>query len=377
MQYLPWKAFPRIVACYGGDLRVRNLNSAQQSHAMAFAQLTGRNSLRPLTACRGAVPTKLYHAGLTAQIHVSTLAPANERRAWPMHADRAQRLIARARAFYADEDLGLELDATVYALDSSTVTGAFPCSPGPPSGPPRQSSYSTRCELTWGHPVFVYVSDGKLDDLNVLDLLVPEPSGIFVMDRPTLSSNVSTPCIRPERPSSPERSRTSTTIVSTPLPRTANAASWPLRPLHWTGHAPSRPVLCTCGVSATATPSPASCSSSSPTAPISPQSRCALCIRVAGRPNSSFAESRAIGRSNASSARPRMPSSRKSGSPSRSMPWLRSFAWSWESAFPLHTLPEILSVMPLEPVPLYDASTSSEYHPEPIASAQRLNLFDV
>lgn len=121
MQYLPWKAFSRIVARSGGDRRVRNLNCAQQFRAMAFAQLTGRKSLRALTAFLGAVPTKLYHTGFTAPIHVSTLARANERRAWQMHADLAQRLIARARALYADEDLGLELDATVYALDSSTV----------------------------------------------------------------------------------------------------------------------------------------------------------------------------------------------------------------------------------------------------------------
>ena len=110
-----------IVARYDGDRRVRSLNCAQQFRAMADAQLTKRRCLRSLAACLGAVPTDLYHAGFTSRIHVSTLARANRSRSWRIHGDLAQRLIARARALYASEDLGLELDETVYALDSSTV----------------------------------------------------------------------------------------------------------------------------------------------------------------------------------------------------------------------------------------------------------------
>lgn len=101
MQFVPWKAFSWIVARYDGDLRVRSLNCAQQYRAMAFAQLTRRKSLRALTACLGAVPVKVFHAGFTAPIHVSMLARANGRRSWQIHAEPAQRMIARARALAA------------------------------------------------------------------------------------------------------------------------------------------------------------------------------------------------------------------------------------------------------------------------------------
>ncbi len=121
MQFLPWKTFSRIVDRYDGDRRVHSLSCTQQFRAMAFAQLTGRRGLRDVTACLGAVPAKLYHAGFDSPVHISTLARANERRDWRIHADLAQRLIVRARTLYVGEDLGLELDSTVYALDSSTV----------------------------------------------------------------------------------------------------------------------------------------------------------------------------------------------------------------------------------------------------------------
>ncbi len=121
MGFGPWMAFSRIVAHYGGDRGVRSLNCAQQLRAMAFAQLTRRRSLRDLVACLDAVPAKLYRAGFTAPIGFSTLARANEQRSWRIYEELAQRLIAQARPLYADEDLGLDLDDTVYALDSSTV----------------------------------------------------------------------------------------------------------------------------------------------------------------------------------------------------------------------------------------------------------------
>ena len=131
-----------------------------------------------------AVPTKLYHAGFTAPIHVSTLARINGRRAWQMHAYLAQRLIARARALYPDEDLGLELDATVYALDSSTMDLCLSVFPWATFRATKADvKLHTLLDLRGSIPSFVYVSDGKLHDLNVLDLLVPEPGSIYVLDR--------------------------------------------------------------------------------------------------------------------------------------------------------------------------------------------------
>lgn len=118
MQFVPWMKFSRIDARYNGDRGLRKLNCAQQFRAMAFAQLTRRRRLRDLVANLDAVPAKRYHAGFTSPIIFLTLARANEWCPWPIYQDLAQHLIDRARPLYAEEDLGLNLDDTVYALDS-------------------------------------------------------------------------------------------------------------------------------------------------------------------------------------------------------------------------------------------------------------------
>ena len=161
--------FSRIVARYRGDLGVRKLNCAQQFRALTFAQLTRRESLRNLVACVDAVPAKRYHSGFTSPIRLSAL---------------ALRLIARARPLYADEDLGLNLEEAVYALDSSTVDL---CLSVLGSAPFRSSKAAvklyTLLDLRGSLPAFIHVSDGKLHDVRVLDLIVPEPGAIYVMDR--------------------------------------------------------------------------------------------------------------------------------------------------------------------------------------------------
>ena len=127
MDFLPWSTFTRIVARYGGDARVRTLCCAEQYRAMAFAQLTYRESLRDIEACLSAQASKLYHMGFREPVRRSTLADANEARDWRIYAELAQRLIAQARKLYADENLGLELANTVYALglhDHRSVPGA-------------------------------------------------------------------------------------------------------------------------------------------------------------------------------------------------------------------------------------------------------------
>ena len=121
MDFLPWTSFARSVARYGGDRRVRNLSCTEQYRAMAFAQLTYRESLRDIEACWSAPPAKLYAMGFSAPVRRSTLAEANESREWRIYAELAQRLMLQARKLYATEDLGTDLDAAAFALDSTTI----------------------------------------------------------------------------------------------------------------------------------------------------------------------------------------------------------------------------------------------------------------
>jgi Domain of unknown function (DUF4372) len=121
MDFLPWSTFARIVVRYDGDARVRTLRCAEQYRAMAFAQLTYRESLRDIEVCLSAQPSKLYHMVFHEPVRRSTLADANEARDWRIYAEYAHRLIAKARKLYADDSLGLELTNTVYALDSTTI----------------------------------------------------------------------------------------------------------------------------------------------------------------------------------------------------------------------------------------------------------------
>ena len=121
MDFLPWTSFARSVARYGGDRRVRNLSCAEQFRAMAFAQLTYRESLRDIEACLTAQPAKLYPMGFRSPVRRSTLAEANESRDWRIYAELARRLTLQARKLYAQQSLGVDLDATAYALDSTTI----------------------------------------------------------------------------------------------------------------------------------------------------------------------------------------------------------------------------------------------------------------
>jgi len=121
MDFVPRHTFRRRVERYGGDRGVRQFTCWQQFLAMAFAQLTFRESLRDIEACVGAVPDKVYHMGFRSRVTRSTLADANEKRDWRIYADFAQVLIHEARRLYVDEAFGLELDQTVYALDATTI----------------------------------------------------------------------------------------------------------------------------------------------------------------------------------------------------------------------------------------------------------------
>jgi len=184
MDFLPWTTFARYVARYGGDKGVRTLTCAEQFRAMAFAQLTYRESLRDIEVCLTAQEAKLYHMGFREPIRRSTLADANESRNWRIYADFAQRLIAQARALYASEDLGLELSNTVYALDSTTIDLCLSVFPWAHFRTTKAAvKMHTLLDLKGSIPSFIHVSDGKLHDVHALDLLEMEAGAIYVMDR--------------------------------------------------------------------------------------------------------------------------------------------------------------------------------------------------
>ncbi len=175
MDFLPWKTFYRIVNRYGGDHRTRSLSCAEQFRVMAFAQLTYRESLRDIEVCLAAQAGKLYHMGIGAAVARSTLADANESRDWRIYFELAQRLIIQARALYVDEDFGVELANTVYALDATTIDLCLSMFPWAPFRSTKAAvKLHTLLDLRGSIPTFIHISDGKMHDVNVLDLLLIE-----------------------------------------------------------------------------------------------------------------------------------------------------------------------------------------------------------
>lgn len=184
MDCLPWTTFSRIVARYGGDYRVRSLPCTEHFRILAFAQLTYRESLRDIEVCLSAQAAKLYHMGIRTPVKRATLADANERRDWRIYADFAQRLIKQAHKLYATEDLGLDLWNTVYALDSTTIDLCLSMFPWAAFRRTKAAvKLHTLLDLRGAIPSFIHISDGKLHDVHALDLLLPEPGAVYVMDR--------------------------------------------------------------------------------------------------------------------------------------------------------------------------------------------------
>lgn len=184
MDCLPWTTFSRIVTRYGGDYRVRTLPCTEHFRILAFAQLTYRESLRDIEACLSAQAAKLYHMGMRTPVKRATLADANERRDWRIYADFAQRLIKQAHTLYATEDLGLDLAHTVYALDSTTIDLCLTLFPWASFRRTKAAvKLHTLLNLRGAIPSFIHISNGKLHDVHALDLLLPEPGAVYVMDR--------------------------------------------------------------------------------------------------------------------------------------------------------------------------------------------------
>lgn len=184
MDLLPLHAFHRSVQRYEGQHYVKSFSCLDQFLVMAFAQLTFRESLRDVEACLSAVPSKLYHMGIRSSVSRSTLSDANESRDWRIFADFAQALIGIARRLYRDEDFGLQLNETVYALDATTIDLCLALFPWAKFRQHKGAvKLHTLLDLRGNIPSFIHITDGKVHDINVLDVLIPEPGSFYVMDR--------------------------------------------------------------------------------------------------------------------------------------------------------------------------------------------------
>jgi len=184
MEFVPWRSFGRIVDRYSGDSGVRRMNCAEQFRIMALAQLTWRESLRDIEVTLAANHRKLYAMGLRHEVCRSTLADANESRDWRIWSDLAALLIRRARKLYSDCDLGLDLSNTVYALDSTTIDLCLSLFEWAPFRSTKAAvKMHTLLDLRGNIPTFIHVSDGKMGDVNVLDILPVEAGSFYVMDR--------------------------------------------------------------------------------------------------------------------------------------------------------------------------------------------------
>ena len=184
MEFVPWTSFTRIVHRYDGNAGVRTLSCAEQLRAMAFAQLTWRESLRDIEASLAANASKLYAMGFRSPVKRSTLADANESRDWRIWSDLAAVLIRRARKLYSGDSLDVGLDNTVYALDSSTVDLCLSLFDWAPFRSTKAAiKLHTLLDLRGSIPAFIHISDGKLHDVNVLDKLTFEAGAFYVMDR--------------------------------------------------------------------------------------------------------------------------------------------------------------------------------------------------
>jgi hypothetical protein len=184
MEHIPRYEFQKCVARYGGDYRQKGFSCWDQFLAMGFAQFTYRESLRDIEACLGSVSNKLYHMGFRSTIARSTLADANESRDWRIFADFAQVLIATARPLYAGDPIGVDLDASLYALDSTTIDLCLSLFPWARFRQQKAAvKLHTLLDLRGNIPTFIGITDGKVHDVNMLDAILPEAGAFYVMDR--------------------------------------------------------------------------------------------------------------------------------------------------------------------------------------------------
>ena len=184
MSFLPDREFRRCVARYNGDARPRGFSCWDQYLAMVFAQLTYRDSLRDIEACLRSLGGKLYHMGFHGRVSRSTLADANDTHDWRIYADFAQVLIRIARPLYASDPMGVDLDHSLYALDSTTIDLCLSLFPWARFRQHKAAvKMHTLLDLHGNIPTFISITDGKVHDVNILDEILPEAGAFYVMDR--------------------------------------------------------------------------------------------------------------------------------------------------------------------------------------------------
>jgi len=184
MQHLPLTTFRRCVTRYRGAFKVQSFSCLDQFLCMAFAQLTFRESLRDIEVCLRAQSSKLYHLGIRSVVARNTLANANAVRDWRIYADFAQSLIGIARPLYAQESFGVDLQETVYALDTTTIDLCLSVFPWAVFRTAKAAiKLHTLLDLRGNIPTFMHISDGKVHEVNILDQLLPEPGAFYIMDR--------------------------------------------------------------------------------------------------------------------------------------------------------------------------------------------------
>src|SRR5450759_1621076 len=184
MEHLPAYEFQKCVARYRGDAHLRGFSCWERYTAKAFAQLTYRESLRDIEACLRSISGKLYHMGFRGKVSRTTLAAANECHDWHIYADFAQALIGIARPLYARDPMGVELQSSLYALDSTTIDLCLSLFPWAKFRKHKGAvKMHTLLDLHGNIPTFISITDGKVHDVNILDDILPEAGAFYVMDR--------------------------------------------------------------------------------------------------------------------------------------------------------------------------------------------------
>jgi len=184
MDFLPLHEFRKCIKRYRGNYKVKSFSCLDQFLCMAFAQLTYRESLRDIEACLRSMQNKLYHMGIRGGVSRNNLANANETRDWRIYADFAQVLIHQARSLYADDDFGVELDQTVYALDTTTIDLCLSLFPWARFQKRKAGiKLHTALDLRGSIPIFIKITDARVYDLCILDELIPEAGSFYIMDR--------------------------------------------------------------------------------------------------------------------------------------------------------------------------------------------------
>ncbi|HEX37761.1 MAG TPA: IS4 family transposase, partial [Candidatus Cloacimonetes bacterium] len=184
MDFIPKYKFDKCVERYNGNYRTRNFKCWDQFLCMSFAQLSYRESLRDIDACLNAQPNKLYHMGIKGNVSISNLSRANENRDWHIYADFVQVLISKARALYNNSDLLLDIENTIYALDSTTIDLCLSLFPWAKFRKNKAAiKLHTLLDLRGSIPSFIEITTGLIHDVNILDVLIPEPGSYYIMDR--------------------------------------------------------------------------------------------------------------------------------------------------------------------------------------------------